>query len=115
MFSVTTSAASEIQGAAARGDAAGLALRIAARQVADGSVEYGMGFDEPREGDLPLQIQGVNLLIAPPSQPMLESIVLDFVELAPGNFNFIFADQNAPGIEPAAKACGNGGCNGCSS
>lgn len=113
MFSVTSSAAAEIAGAAARSDAAGMALRVAARQSADGSVEYGMGFDEPREGDMPLQIQGVNLVIAPASQPILESVVLDFVELEPGNFNFIFADQNAPGIEPAAKACGNGGCNGC--
>ncbi len=114
MFTVTTSAANEIQSAAARSDAAGMALRVAARQTADGSVEYGMGFDEPREGDMPLQIEGVNLLIAPPSQPMLDDVVLDFVELEPGSFNFIFADRNAPGIEAPAKACGNGGCNGCS-
>ena len=40
------------------------ALRRA--QVADGSVEYGMGFDEPREGDMPLQLRGVDVLIAPP-------------------------------------------------
>lgn len=112
MFSVTTSAANEIQGAAARSDAAGMALRVAARQTADGSVEYGMGFDEPREGDLPLQVEGVNLLIAPPSQPMLESIVLDFVELEPGNFNFVFTPETDL-AGPPAKACGNGGCNGC--
>ncbi len=113
MFNVTTAAAQEILAAAARSDAAGLALRVAARQVADGSIEYGMGFDEPREGDMPLQVQGVNLLIAPPSQPTLEDVVLDFVEIEPGQFNFIFADQETVGTDKAAKACGNGGCNGC--
>ncbi len=114
MFSVTPTASQEILAAAARSDAAGLALRVAARQVADGSIEYGMGFDEPREGDMPLQVLGVNLLIAPPSQPMLEGVVLDFVEIEPGSFNFIFADQEAAGADTPAKACGNGGCNGCS-
>ena len=48
MFQVTHSAANEILAAAARSDAAGLALRVAARKVADGSIEYGMGFDEVR-------------------------------------------------------------------
>lgn len=113
MFSVTTSAANEIQGAAARSNAADMALRVAARQTADGSVEYGMGFDETREGDMALQILGVNVLIAPSSQPMLEGIVLDFVEIEPGSFNFIFATGETAGERPA-KACGNGGCSGCS-
>ncbi len=80
MFSVTSTASQEILAAASRSDAADMALRVAARQGPDGSVEYGMGFDEPREGDLPLQVQGVNLVIAPPSQPLLQDIVLDFVE-----------------------------------
>ena len=113
MFSVTTSAANEIQGAAARSNAADMALRVAARQTADGSVEYGMGFDEPREGDMPLQVLGVNVVIAPSSQPMLDGIVLDFVEIEPGSFNFIFATEVTASERPA-KACGNGGCNGCS-
>jgi len=113
MFTVTPTASQEILAAAARSDAAGMALRVAARQVADGSVEYGMGFDEPREGDMPLQLRGVDVLIAPPSQPMLQGIVLDFVELEPGNFNFIFMPIDAMS-EPQAKACGSGGCNGCS-
>lgn len=115
MFTLTSNASQEIQAAAARSDAAGLALRVAARRGADGSVEYGMGFDEPREGDMPLQVAGVNLLIALPSQPMLEDIVLDFVEIEPGKFNFIFADRDTVGADAAPKACGNGACNGCSS
>ena len=120
MFSVTPTASQEILAAAARSDAAGMALRVAARQVADGSIEYGMGFDEPREGDMPLQIRGVDLVIAPPSQPMLDGVVLDFVEIAPGRFNFIFNPEAADAAEaaadkPAKKACGSGGCSGCAS
>ena len=114
MFTVTPSASQEILAAAARSNAAGMALRVAARQGPDGSIEYGMGFDEPREGDLPLQVEGVNVLIAPPSQPMLEAVVLDFVEIEPGSFNFIFMPDDATAERPA-KACGGGGCSGCSS
>jgi iron-sulfur cluster assembly protein len=113
VFSVTSTASQEILAAAARSDAADMALRVAARQGPDGSIEYGMGFDEPREGDLPLQVYGVNVLIAPPSQPLLDDIVLDFVELEPGQFNFIFAPESEVAEKPA-KACGNGGCSGCS-
>ena len=113
MFSVTSTASQEILAAASRSDAADMALRVAARHGPDGSIEYGMGFDEPREGDLPLQVRGVNVLIAPPSQPLLDDIVLDFVELEPGQFNFIFTPE-AEAAEKPAKACGSGGCSGCS-
>jgi iron-sulfur cluster assembly protein len=112
MFSLTPTASREILAAVARSDATGMALRVAARRSADGSIEYGMGFDEPREGDMPLQVFGVDLVIAPPSQPMLEDIVLDFVELEPGQFNFIFRPESEAADRPA-KACGNGGCTGC--
>lgn len=112
MLSLTTSAASQIRRAASDAGPDDWALRVAARQEKDGSITYGMGFDEPREGDMPLQIQGVNLVIAPPSQAMLESIVLDFVEIEPGCFQFIFA-PGSDSTEATAKACGNGGCSGC--
>ncbi len=113
MLSLTPSAAQQIVRAAADAGSADWALRVAARRESDGSITYGMGFDEPREGDMPLQIQGVNLVIAPPSQPMLEDIVLDFVELEPGQFNFVFVPESDATDKPA-KASGNGGGSGCS-
>ena len=113
MLSLTTAAASQIRRSAAGAGGAEWALRVAARRENDGTITFGMGFDEPREGDMPLQLQGVNLVIAAPSQPMLEDIVLDFVELEPGQFNFIFTPE-AEAAEKPAKACGSGGCNGCS-
>jgi iron-sulfur cluster assembly protein len=121
MLSVTTSAAQEIQAAAARSDAAGMALRIAARQVADGSIEYGMGFDEQRDDDEPAAFDGLTVLVGSPSRPLLEGTVLDYVEVAPGRFDFVFippveavsaaCDSSAP---KAPGGCGSGGCGTCS-
>ena len=52
------------------------------------------------------------MVIADPHQPLLEDITLDFVELEPGAFNFIFipASAETPETAPAAGGCGSGGC-----
>ncbi len=113
MFSMTRSAAQQILDAAERSDAAGMALRVAARQVADGSIDYGMGFDEQREEDNPLQFEGLTVLIGPPSQPLLQDTVLDFVELAPGEFGFVFAAGRSQLPQAPAHGCGGGGCSKC--
>jgi iron-sulfur cluster assembly protein len=120
MLSVTTSAAQEIQAAAARSDAAGMALRIAARQVADGSIEYGMGFDEQRDDDEPAAFDGLTVLVGSPSRPLLEGTVLDYVEVAPGRFDFVFIPPGetgstacGSGAPKAQGACGSGGCGSC--
>ncbi len=114
MFTLTRAAAQQIQQAAAASAAQDQALRIAARQAADGSIEYGMGFDEAKDEDLRLLLEGVAVVIADPHQPMLEDITLDFVELEPGAFNFIFIPANAetPEMASAAGGCGSGGCIG---
>lgn len=119
MFSLTDTAAQQIQQAAQASGAQHLALRVAARRDADGEVEYGMGFDEPRDDDMRLDLAGVAVVISDEHQALLERTVLDFVELRPGEFNFIFAD--AQHLEPAPQAagacgtgsgCGSGGCGG---
>ena len=113
MFTLTTAAATQIRKAAADSGAAQMALRVAARRAADGAIAYGMGFDEPREGDMPLEVAGIRLLIAPPSQPLLQGTQLDFVELEPGSFSFIFiADE--PTADAPTHGCGSGGCGSCS-
>jgi iron-sulfur cluster assembly protein len=112
MFTLTPAAATQIRKAAAAGGMADLALRIAACQESDGSIAYGMGFDEAREGEVPsLQIDGVTVLIATPIQPLLQDTLLDFVELSPGEFNFIFMPQPvAPRTDGGCGGCGGGGC-----
>ncbi|MDO9072994.1 MAG: hypothetical protein Q7U73_06995 [Rubrivivax sp.] len=118
MFNVTPTAAQELLAAAARSDAGGMALRIAARQTADGSIEYGMGFDDEREDDEPAVFEGLTVLLGSPSRPLLQDTVLDFVELEPGQFGFVFIPPGETqgggacgGGAPKAKAgCGGGGC-----
>lgn len=111
MFTVTTAAAREILAAAERSQAAELALRVAARQLADGSIEYGMGFDEAREEDEATEVAGLQVLVGAPSRPLLVDTQLDYVEIEPGRFDFIFAPATA--AEPAATGCGSGGCSRC--
>ena len=122
MFTLTSAAARQIQQAAMQSGAKDMPLRIAARPEADGSVQYGMGFDDATDNDMKLVLDGVAVLIASQYQELLDETVLDFVELAPGEFNFIFMDasvaRNAPA--PAASTsggCGSGGCasGGCAS
>ena len=122
MFTLTTSAAQQIQQAAASSGAQEMALRIAAKIDPDGSKQYGMGFDDPTEEDMKLDLKGVAVVIAGESQVLLADTVLDYVELNPGEFNFIFIDarefQDEVEPEPAPSgACGSGACatGGCAS
>jgi iron-sulfur cluster assembly protein len=119
MFSMTPAAVTEILAAAARSSAAGMALRVAARQAADGSIEFGMGFDEEREDDEKTRFDELEVLIGAPSQPLLDGAVLDFAEAAPGQLDFVFIpapDAVVAGgtSQPKPKgACGSGGCGSC--
>lgn len=116
MLTLTPAAAKQIFEAASASGTQGMALRIAARQDADGSIEYGMGFDDSGEHDMHLLLEGVAVLIADQHKTLLDDTVLDFVELHPGEFNFIFIDSRQTQTAPPASgnnACGSGGCDGC--
>ncbi len=120
MFTLTTSAAQQIQQAAASSGAQEMALRIAAKIDPDGSKQYGMGFDDPTEEDMKLDLKGVAVVIAGESQVLLADTVLDYVELNPGEFNFIFINARdfQDEVEPAPSGgCGSGACatGGCAS
>lgn len=94
MFKVTSEAAKQIGRSAAESDTQNLALRVAAKRKPDGSIEYGMGFDAERVNDLQLMSEGITLLISPHSKELLQGTVLDYVELNPGEFQFIFINPN---------------------
>ncbi|MEW6293506.1 MAG: iron-sulfur cluster biosynthesis family protein [Pseudomonadota bacterium] len=118
MFNLTPSAAEQILRAAAAqqedAEPPGLtSLRVAAK-VEDGEIVYGMGFDEEREQDAVIESCGVTLLISPRSQELLAGATLDFVELHPGEFQFIFNNPNDPpqGGGCASRSSGCGGCGG---
>ena len=120
MFSVTSAAALQIQQTATTSGAQGLVLRIAARVDADGSMQYGIGFYDPKDEDMKLELEGISVVIADEYQELLTDTVLDFVELNPGEFNFIFIDgrqvpdapEQVPGGGCSAGGCNSGGCGG---
>jgi iron-sulfur cluster assembly protein len=122
-FTVTPAASREILAAAARSGADGLALRVAARQIADGSLEYGMGFDEQREDDEAADFGDLTVLLGSPSRPLLDGTVLDYVEVTAGGFDFIFIPPPelaaagcatpTPAQAQARGACGSGACGSC--
>lgn len=114
MFHLTPAAAEQIMRAAAAqqgGAAPPASLRVAAK-IEDGEIVYGMGFDDERENDAVLEAAGVTLLIAPRSQELLAGATLDFVELHPGEFQFVFINPNEP---PATGSCASrsSGCGSC--
>ncbi len=97
-LTITEQAALQIR-RAAEGEGGDATLRIAARRTEDGGVDYGMGFDRSRPRELAIAFQGV---VAPTSRELLDGATLDYVELEPGDFRFIFSaarTESAP--EPA--------------
>jgi iron-sulfur cluster assembly protein len=101
MIKITEAAAKQIRAAAQGPEAQNMVLRLAARQLNDGSVTYGMGFDQEREADEQVIASGIEVLIAKASLPFLEGVTLDFVELEPGDFRFIFIPPTAaPAPQP---------------
>ena len=110
MFTVTSAAALQIQQTATTSGAQGLVLRIAARVDADGSMQYGIGFDDPKDEDMKLELEGISVVIADEYQELLTDTVLDFVELNPGEFNFIFIDGRQ--VPDAPEQVPGGGCGG---
>jgi iron-sulfur cluster assembly protein len=93
MIAVTPQAAAQIlQSAGAERPV----LRLAARLDDKGVLEYGMGFDARAEGDTQVESNGVTLLVAAGSVELLTGATLDYVELNPGEWRFIFLNPNDP-------------------
>ena len=111
MITVTPSAAQQIRIAATQSDCDEMGLRIAARRDGDGALHYAMGFDEARGDDVVVSSAGVALVVSPAETALLEGMTLDYVELEPGDFRFIFVNPNdgAPAADAAGEAPGCGG------
>lgn len=103
-ITVTRDAAAQIRLAAQASEAQSLALRIAASRDAEGSIDYRMGFDNARKGDLALDAGGIELLVAQDEADLLDGMTLDYVELEPGDFRFIFINPNDRAATPGDPA-----------
>ena len=103
MITITPAAAKQINASASQGDMDGLSMRIAASRNPDGSIHYGMGFDDSQiEGDLHITSEGINVVISETSKILLEGTTLDYVELEPGEYQFIFMNPNDANYTPPA-------------
>jgi len=101
MITITDAAANQIKESAKQGKTEGLALRMACTKQADGSLHYGMGFDEKTEEDQSFISNDIELIVAPVSMALLTGTVLDFVELEEGKPDFIFQNPNDPDHQTA--------------
>ena len=96
MISVTPAAANQIRESARQGNMQGMPLRIAVTRLEDGSFHYALGFDDTsREGDNVFSSEGIEIVVAPQSLPMLDGTVIDYVEIE-GNNEIIFINPNDP-------------------
>ena len=100
MITITEAAANQIKESAKQSKIEGLALRVACTKQQDGTLHYGMGFDEKTEEDQAFMSNDIELIIAPVSLTLLTGTVLDFVELEEGKPDFIFQNPNDPEHQP---------------
>lgn len=103
MITLTPAAATQIRASAEQGDMQGLAMRIAAKRNPDGSLHYAMGFDDSQlEGDMHIDADGIEIVVSEHSQDLLEGMTVDFVEIEPDTFQFIFLNPNDANYSPPA-------------
>lgn len=102
MITITPAAAEQIQHSFASDESDDLKLRIAARKAADGSFEYAMGIViDVNEDDYSTEVSGIPLVVEETNRPLLEGMVIDFVEMEAGQpSSFIFLNPNDPNYVP---------------
>lgn len=97
MIKLTHDAVKQIKLSIEQSDTPGAPLRIAIKEQDDGSFHYAMGFDEQRlPGDIFVNIENIALVVAVQSKDLAEGMTIDFVELEPNSFEFIFLNPNDP-------------------
>ena len=104
MITITPEAAAQIRSASETTEADDMYLRIAARRESDGSIEYGMGFDDMGTQDQIYTSAGVDVLISDSCKDLLRGATLDYVEIDDGQHQFIFINPNDPRHQPPGEA-----------
>ncbi len=101
MITITPAAAEQIRTSARQGQMNDLAMRIAATKNPDGSIHYGMGFDDNQmDGDIHIKSEGIDIVVSGSSMTLVQGMTLDFVELEPDSYTFIFMNPNDPSFKP---------------
>lgn len=95
MITVTPDAATQIEFSAKESGINEPVLRVAVKQLEDGSLHYAIGFDEAiLESDIRFESQGVQMVVSDSSRPLAENMTIDYVKLDSGDMNFIFLNPN---------------------
>ena len=128
LVSLTPVAAEKIrQLLAEEPDGQTLVLRVAIQGGGCSGFQYGLGFDSgPAEGDIELQLEGVNVVVDPFSAPYLQGSTVDFLNtIQESGFkvenpnavascgcghSFTVAEGEDPG-DTGAAGCGPSGCS----
>lgn len=98
---LTPGAVDELKSLLALPENAGKHMRYYVEQGGCSGMQYGMVFDEKREGDLVSEQDGVNVLVDPISVGFLRGMVVDFSEAMSGG-GFKISNPNAK------QSCGCG-------
>lgn len=106
MIKITPEAAAQVRKSAEAGNAQNMALRIAVRREQDGSFVYGMGFDDEGADDTRFESEGISVLVSNTSKDLLAGATLDYVEIDPGEYRFIFINPNDPAHAASPPADG---------
>jgi len=94
MITLTAAAVKQIQLSAKQGNLEGLPMRIAATKQDDGSIHYGMGFDDVKETDITHTSDGIDIIVSAETNKIVDGMKVDFVELEPGKAQFIFMNPH---------------------
>ena len=103
MIKITPTAAAQIKLSAEQGKAEGMSLRIAATRNEDKSIHYGMGFDDNKADDVTVPVGDIDIIVSTASAELLKDTTIDFVELEPDKFQFIFMNPNDPNYTPPSN------------
>ena len=99
VISVTENAAAQVKHL--QDTNAGKHLRVYVEQGGCSGMQYGMVFDEPRDGDLTTDMHGVRVLVDPVSAEHVRGSVVDFSDSLTGG-GFKISNPNA------RQSCGCG-------
>ena len=103
---ITKAAADQVKKSALESKLDNTPLRIAATRKADNSIHYGLGFDDTgasKEKDHRFESNGVEIIVAESSLELLQGTTIDFVELQPKQFHFVFLNPNDPNYSPPTE------------
>ncbi|MDW3096192.1 MAG: iron-sulfur cluster biosynthesis family protein [Gammaproteobacteria bacterium] len=101
--SITETAAQQVKKSAVESQTDNLPLRIAVTVQPNGSFHYGMGFDDVGNAngeDINYHSNGIDIVIAKTSYELLKGTVVDYAELEPKQFHFVFLNPNDPNYKP---------------